>query len=254
MTTSVVTEQGSGAVRNAVRETSASLREVFAHPPLRRIQLALAGSMVGDWAYTTAVTVWAYGVGGARAVGIWAAVRFILMALTAPFAAALVDRWSRKRAMVTSDLVRAGLVAASAGCSAAGTTAAPVFVLATVSWLFGSVFRPAQAALLPSLAERPEQLTAANGVSSTIESMSFFVGPALGALLLAVTHVEVVFALNAASYLWSAALVGGIECGRQWRRTTSTPPPPVRPRDGWPRCSRGSGRSPPARICAWSPR
>jgi MFS family permease len=210
MTTSVVTEQSSGVIRDAVRETGASLREVFAHPPLRRIQLALAGSMVGDWAYATAVTVWAYGVGGARAVGIWAAVRYILMAVAAPFAAGLADRWPRKRAMVTADLVRAGLVAASAVCIATGTPPAPVFVLATVSALFGSVFRPAQAALLPSLAERPEQLTAANGVSSTIESLSFFVGPALGALLLAVTRVEAVFVLNAASYLWSAALVAGI--------------------------------------------
>ncbi|MGN6242399.1 MAG: MFS transporter [Motilibacteraceae bacterium] len=210
MSTAVVTEQGSGVVRDALRETRESLREVFAHPPLRRIQLALTGSMVGDWAYATAVTVWAYGVGGTRAVGIWAAVRFIVMAVAAPFAAGMADRWPRKRVMVSADLVRAALVTCSAVCIAVGTPAAPVFVLATVSSLFGSVFRPAQAALLPSLAERPEQLTAANGVSSTIESMAFFVGPALGALLLTATNVETVFLLNAASYLWSAALVAGI--------------------------------------------
>ena len=36
--------------------------------------MALAGSMIGDWAYATAVAVWAYGVGGAKAVGIWTAI------------------------------------------------------------------------------------------------------------------------------------------------------------------------------------
>lgn len=41
-----------------------SLGSVFRNPNLRRVQLALAGSMIGDWAYATAVAVWAYGVGG----------------------------------------------------------------------------------------------------------------------------------------------------------------------------------------------
>ncbi len=40
--------------------------------------------MIGDWAYATAVVVWAYGVGGARLVGIWVAVRYLLMAIVSP--------------------------------------------------------------------------------------------------------------------------------------------------------------------------
>jgi hypothetical protein len=74
-------------IRRALRETSTSIRLVLRHRSLRRIQLALAGSMIGDWAYMTAVIVWAHGVGGAKAVGIWSAVRYILMAFTAPLAA-----------------------------------------------------------------------------------------------------------------------------------------------------------------------
>ena len=69
-------------------ETGDSLRSVFRNPNLRRIQLALAGSLIGDWAYATAVAVWAYGVGGAQAVGIWTAIRLALMALTSPLGAA----------------------------------------------------------------------------------------------------------------------------------------------------------------------
>ena len=53
--------------RAALGETWRALRAVFAKPSLRRMQLALAASLVGDWAYSTAVTVWAYREGGAAA-------------------------------------------------------------------------------------------------------------------------------------------------------------------------------------------
>ncbi|HJQ41747.1 MAG TPA: MFS transporter [Jatrophihabitantaceae bacterium] len=203
-------QASAGALRTALKETSDSIREVFGSRALRRIQLALVGSSVGDWAYATAVTVWAYGVGGAKAVGLWAAVRFVIMAISAPFAAAIADKWPRKLVMIGADVARFVLIAAAAACIAADTAAAPVFILATVTSILGCVFRPAQAAWLPALAERPEQLTAANGVSSTIESLSFFVGPALGATLIAATNVQTVFLINAVTFLWSASLVASI--------------------------------------------
>src|SRR5262245_36073943 len=162
-----------GAARRALNETLGSVRAVFRNRSLRRLQLALAGSLIGDWAYATAVTVWAFGHGGARAVGLWAAIRYVLMALTAPLAATLADRLPRKRVMITADLARCALVVAAAACIAADAPAASVYVLATLVAMLGTVFRPAQAALLPSIADRAEELTAANGVSSTLESLSF---------------------------------------------------------------------------------
>ena len=55
-----------GVVGSFFRETFGSLKSVFVNRNLRRMQLALAGSLIGNWAYATAVSVWAYGVGGAR--------------------------------------------------------------------------------------------------------------------------------------------------------------------------------------------
>jgi MFS family permease len=194
-------------IRRALRETGTSVRLVLRHRSLRRIQLALAGSMIGDWAYMTAVIVWADGVGGAKAVGIWSAVRYILMAFTAPLAASLTDRLPRKQVMIASDLIRCAFVVVAGICIASGTPSAPVFILATLTAMLGSVFRPAQMAIMPSLVDEPEQLTASNGLSSTVESLAFFVGPALGAALVAVTNVQTVFYINAATFLWSAAMV-----------------------------------------------
>jgi len=199
-----------GAVRGSLRDARSSIVSVFRNPSLRRIQLALAGSMIGDWAYSTAVIVWAYGVGGAKAVGVWGAIRFLLMAIASPLGSALADRLPRKAVMVAADLARAVAVAAATLCLWAGTPAWPIYVLATAASLLGCVFRPAQMALLPSLTDRPEELTAANGTASTIESLAFFVGPAIGATLVALTNVETVFLLNAATFVFSALLVMGV--------------------------------------------
>ena len=199
-----------GMVVSSVRETGASIASVFRNPALRRVQIALIGSMIGDWAYATAVTVWAYGVGGVTAVGVWTGIRLGLMAITAPLGATLADRMARKKVMILADLVRAALVAAAVVCLVIETPAAPIFVLATLTSLMGTPFRCAQRALMPSLATTPEELTASNGTSSTIESLSFFVGPAIGALLIATTNVETVFAFNVLTFLWSTAAVLGI--------------------------------------------
>ena len=53
---------------------------------------------------------------------------------------------------------------------------------------------------MPTLAQTPSELTAANAVSSTVESLAFFLGPALAGVLLAVTGIDVVFAVAAAMF------------------------------------------------------
>jgi MFS family permease len=132
------------------------------------------------------------------------------MALSAPIASMLADRFPRKRVMVTADLVRAVLVAGCGLFLVFDTPAAPIFVLATLAGLLGTPFRCAQRALMPALADTPEELTASNGAGSTIESLSFFVGPTLGAVLIAVSDIQTVFFLNVATFVWSMVLVRGI--------------------------------------------
>ncbi len=208
-----------GTAMSSMRETGTSIASVFRNPALRRVQIALVGSMIGDWAYATAVAVWAYGVGGVTAVGVWTGIRLGLMAFTAPLSATFADRFPRKRVMIVADLARASLVGAAVMCLVLETPAAPIFILATLTSLMGTPFRAAQRALMPSLATTPEELTASNGTSSTIESLAFFIGPAIGALLIAATNVQTVFAFNALTFLWSTTAVLGIRV-------------PERPEDG----------------------
>jgi MFS family permease len=196
-----------GSARSAMRETGSSLASVFRNPRLRKMQLAFGGSMIGDWASGTATAVFAYGVGGTKAVGLFYTVRLATMAVASPFMATLADRVSRRLVMVVCDLVRLLLFVAAAMCLYLHAPVWPVFVLSGAGALVSSAFRPAQAAWMPSLADSPDELTAANGTSSTLESLAFFLGPALGAFLLTVTDVPTVFMINAATFLWSALLV-----------------------------------------------
>ena len=223
-------------VGSAVRETGSSLATVFRRRSLRRLNLALAGSMIGDWAYATAVTVWAYDVGGAAAVGVWATIRLALSAVIAPFAAALADRYPRRTVMVVSDLVRAVLVTLAAVLIWSDVPALLVFVVATVSSLSGLAFRPCTQAIIPSLVEEPKELTAANAVGSTLESLAFFVGPAIAAFLLVVADVPTVFLVNTATFLLSAALIAGVR-----PRTASVAAPAVTAPAGVPVLVDGPG-------------
>jgi MFS family permease len=190
--------------------TRGALRAVLGNPNLRRVQLAFLGSAVGDWAYATAIVVWAYDAGGARAVGIWLGIRFVLGALTAPIGAVYADRWPRRRLMMLTDALRALLVAAAAVLVALDIASLVVFVLATLASLLASPFMIAQRALLPSLSRTPAELAAANGLHSTIESIAFFAGPALAAALLIVTDVPAVLVVNVLTFLWSLALVSRV--------------------------------------------
>ncbi|HEY3530543.1 MAG TPA: MFS transporter [Nocardioides sp.] len=206
----VAEERSGGVVGAFFKETGSSLKSVFVNRNLRRMQLAFTGSLIGNWAYATAVSVWAYGVGGARAVGIYYAVRLAVMAVATPFVSTLADKFSRKRVMMLSDLYCAVLVAAATLCLYAGTPALPIFVLAILTSFGGSSFRAAQGAITPQLANTTDELTASNGTASTLESLAIFVGPAIGAGLLAIADVEIVFLVNVVSFLWSILMVAGI--------------------------------------------
>ena len=201
-----------------------ALGDVLSSPPLRRLQLAWVGSILGGWAYLVALGVYAYDQGGATAVGIVGLVRLIPAAIAAPFTSSLVDRFPRVPVMVSSDLVRCALMLAAAGTIASDGPAAVVYTLVAFSTVAGTLFRPAKSALLPLLVRTPSELTAANVTSSTLESMGTFLGPALGGLLLAVTNAETVFAANALTFLWSALLVLGLRRYEPPRETAGAMP------------------------------
>ncbi|MDX6505852.1 MAG: hypothetical protein QOG06_496 [Gaiellaceae bacterium] len=194
-------------MREHLRGSLRAAREVFHNRALRRLQLAWGGSIIGSWAYTIALVVFAYRHGGASAVGLIGLIRWLPAAVSSPLAAVLGDRYPRVPVMLTADLLRAAGLAAMAACVLTHAPVAAVYVLASAVAVITTAFQPAQAALLPSLASTPEELTAANVSSSTLEGLGFCVGPALGGILLSVSSVWVVFVVTASTFLWSALML-----------------------------------------------
>lgn len=177
---------------------------VFANANLRNVQLAGIGSTLGSWAYGVGLAVYAYDHGGARAVGLLYALRWGAAAFAAPWLSLLADRGSRRRVMVAADLSRALLLGAIAALVLAGAPYLLVFATAVVVTCISSVFQPAQAALMPSLVETPDQLTAANVVMNSVSSVGMFLGPAVGGVLLVLGGPGTVFVATAATFVWSA--------------------------------------------------
>ena len=198
-------------IREQLREPLTAITDVFRNPGLARVNLALGGSETGDWAYGVAVSIYAYLEGGATTVGILGVVRFVSAAIASPITSMLADRGDRKRIMVRADLIRFALVAVATLVVAVDGPALAVYAAAVLATLTSTAFRPAQASIIPQLARHPDELTAANVASSTIESLASFLGPAVAGVLLAVAGLEVVFAFNAVTFLWSALVLARLE-------------------------------------------
>ena len=160
-------------LKDHLRESWRALQAVFHNRALRQLQLAWAGSIIGTWAYAVALVVFAYSHGGASAVGLIALIRWLPAAIVSPFTAILGDRYPRVPVMLASDLLRAVGLATMSVCVLTDAPIGIVYVLAGTVAVINTAFQPAQAALLPSLAKTPEELTAANVSSSTIESLGY---------------------------------------------------------------------------------
>ena len=176
---------------------------------VRRAELAWGASVSAEWAHFVALGVFAYDHGGTTAVGIAGVVRLLPAAVIAPFAASLGDRFRRERFLLGVVLLGAAALVVSA-VGAVLDDPIVVFAAAAAVGVCSTLFRPALAALLPSLARTAKELIAANGATSTIESLATLLGPLGAGVLVVFADVGTVFAAGAVALLASAALLARV--------------------------------------------
>ena len=186
------------------RESLSAFAAVWRNSNLRWLELAWAASVVGQYAFLVAVSVYAYNIGGEEAVGLVFLARLIPAAVLSPFAGLLGDRYPRERVLLVTNVVRVVLVGAAALAVFAGADPWLVYSLSIAATIATTPFRSAQAALTPGLARTPKELTAANAVASGIESIAVFAGPALAGALFAVASTGLVFTITALLVVISA--------------------------------------------------
>jgi MFS family permease len=191
-------------------ERLSTLTDVFRNPQLRRLELSWAGFYLGEWTYFVALSVYAFEVGGAAAVGALGLVRMVPAAVALPFGGLLADRYPRQRVLLGIYVARALLLVAMAVALAAESSRVLVFALAGLAAVVGAPVRPATLSLVPLLARTPRELVATNVSSSTLEGLGTLVGPAIGGVLAATAGFEVAVAAAAGVNLACALLVGRI--------------------------------------------
>jgi MFS family permease len=211
------------ALRSYLLRLLGVVRTVSGNPGLLRVELAFVGFNVAEWATWVSILAFAYQVGGAPATGLVAVVQLVPAALVAPLASIAGDRYRRERVLVAGYLAQAAAMAATGAALLAGAPVPLVYGLAALAATAITITRPAQGALLPTLARSPDELTAANVASSWTESVSVLAGPALAALLLGAGGPGATFAVMAVLLACSGLLASWVETG---------PDPVAGPRDG----------------------
>lgn len=179
---------------------------VLRHDMYRLLFTATLGSGVGTWMATIALTV---DIKDKTNSTWWVSVLFIVTFLPTVViglvAGPLVDRLSRKRLLVVSDLVRLGVFVALPFEDRPDL----ILVLAAIAGVANSFFRPAVLAGVPNLVDEHELASA----SSLLQATDWFaaaIGPVAGGALVSATGTHAVYWINAATFLFSALLIARI--------------------------------------------
>jgi predicted MFS family arabinose efflux permease len=188
----------------------ARARAAFRGGPLavRSFRLLAVGqltSTVGDYCYAVALPWLVLSNHGSPALlGTVLACYGVPRTVLIPAGGVLADRIGPRLLMVSADTVRCCLVAVLVVL--ATQRLASLAVLGPVAALIGAgegLFVPASYAIMPALVE-PDQLQAANGISSALLQVGTLIGPVLGGALVALAGPAPAFAADAASFAVSA--------------------------------------------------
>lgn len=175
--------------------------------PFRLLWLGRTASSIGDSMVPVALAFAVLDLGDAGDLGL------VLASFTVGRIAFIVaggvwsDRLERRLVMLVADVVRAGAQAALAVVLLADV--ARVWHFALAAFIVGSAsafFGPASTGLVPQTVSRA-RLQEANAFLSLSDSFTHLAGPALSGLLVAAVGSGVVFAIDAASFLASAAFL-----------------------------------------------
>ena len=183
------------------------MRSLFRHRDFRLLLAGQSASTIGDRLVFVALALYVTDIGTPTEVGI------VLAAHAVPLAGFLLiggvwsDRLPRHLVVVATDLIRFGLHALLAVLIFTGTV--EIWQIVVIEACFGTAeafYRPAFTGLVPQTVPEDE-IQPARAAFGTIETIAEFAGPALATALVLGLGPGWAFALDAATFLVSAAFL-----------------------------------------------
>ena len=176
----------------------------------RNLLFGQAASMLGDGIIFVALALYVTEIGTPTDVGLVLAAATIPLVVFLLLGGVWADRLPRHRLMIATDLIRFALHALLAVLIF--TDSVEIWHLIVIEALFGTAeafFRPAYTGLVPQTV--PEELIQeAKAAGSTVETIASFAGPALATVLVLGAGAGWAFAIDAATFLVSAAFLARV--------------------------------------------
>lgn len=192
----------------------------------RRLWSAQIVSEIGDWFYTLSIySLLLQLTGHASSVALALVLQVLPQTFVGPTAGVVNDRISRKKVMITADVVRVVIVLAMLLVRSKSMVWV-VYPLLLLETIMAAFFEPARSSVIPNITRR-EDVIVANTLSSTTWSMNLVLGATLGGIVAALLGRDAVFVLNALSFLVSALLIAGMHFAEPHADAAA----PLRPRD-----------------------
>jgi MFS transporter, DHA3 family, macrolide efflux protein len=194
-----------------------TLKTILKHKPFRTMWMAQFVSVFGDFlALFGVISLITFPWHGTALQVTAVSIAYMLpLAIISPVAGVFVDHWNVKRLMISSDLIRAALITLLVFVPAHGVAyICGIFVvLSAVS----SFFIPAQSVALRTVVPA-EGLLAANAMMAQAFYVVRLLSPALAGTLIYLLTEKACFYLDAATFVFSAAMISRLIIERPARQ------------------------------------
>ncbi|WP_285664573.1 MFS transporter [Actinorhabdospora filicis] len=183
-----------------------------------RLWFGQVASAMGDTVFSTGLLIW---IGndlfrGDQRAPLVSSVFMVMVSLTVivvgPAAGVFVERWNKRRVMLATDLIRAGLMVVFAafaiGVGALGLSKPPMWLLAVMAVLVvgntavAQFFAPARFVLIRDVVPEDKR-GRASGYGQTSQAILAIVGPTLAVGIVGIVGIGYALVFNAATFVFS---------------------------------------------------
>jgi MFS family permease len=179
------------------------------NPALRNLWYGQVVSELGDWLNSIAIYALILQLGGSgMALAGTMIAKLMPFVVVSPIAGVVIDRMSRKKIMIASDILRFFAVLGLLWVGEKDDLWL-LYALVILEVALSAFFEPARSAIIPSIS-RKEDLVTANALGGATWSVMLAVGSALGGVVVSLCGIRTAFVIDALSFLISAWFIARI--------------------------------------------